>query len=106
MIREFLKDEVEVLAGLQVRALITMLDAALNGADADGALLQASAPFAAGTLRVGEEPFQALAELRKREAFLLREAVGPPLDPESVNIPFHPGHGLQQVLASQLAIIA
>jgi hypothetical protein len=106
MIREFLKDEVEVLAGLQVRALITMLDAALNGADADGALLQASAPFAAGTFRVGEKPFQAFAELREGKAFLRREAMGPPLNPEPVHIPLHPGHGLQQVLASQLAIVA
>ena len=59
-IGELHQEEIEFVAGLQVRALITVLQSPAPGAQADGAVLQTPAFFAAGALGVGQKPRQSL----------------------------------------------
>jgi hypothetical protein len=59
-IGELHQEEVEFVARLQVRALITVFQPPGPGAQPDGAVLQSPAFFAAGALSVGQKPRQSL----------------------------------------------
>jgi hypothetical protein len=105
-IRELDQEKVVFVAGLQVRALITVLQIPALGADSDGTVTQALPVFAAGALPVGQKPLQPFPEFRQIETLRSREAVNPDIGPDLVQVPFQSGNRLQQPRVAQLAIIA
>ena len=79
---ELHQEQGELVAAFQVRTLVAMFDLPSLGTDPDGAVLQAPPILAAGAFRVGQEPFQALSELRQAETLRPGEAVEPDVGPE------------------------
>jgi hypothetical protein len=102
MFRIFLQDRSKTVALLQVGTLETMLIPAIDGADADGTLIQAPTPRAFG---MGEKPLQAPAEFRQGETLVSPEAMGPPPYPELIHEAFHLGKSFSKFRVVQLAML-
>jgi len=99
------QEQFVLVARLQIRALIAVVQAPGLGAQPDGAVGQPPAVFAAWAFRVGQEPFQPLSELRQAETLLPGEAVEPDVGPDLLQVILQPGDRLQETGVAQLAII-
>jgi len=99
------QQKVEFIAGLEIRALVTMFHPPGLGAAANGAILMTPAILAARTLRVALEPFQALAQFRETKPFFPGETMEPPVAPEASQVFLEPGNRVQKRGVAQLAIV-
>jgi hypothetical protein len=99
------QQKVEFIARLEIRALVTVVQPPVQGAAANGAILMAPAILAARTLRMGLEPFQALAQFRKTKNFFPGKTMEPPVAPEAAQVFLEPGNRVQKGGVAQLAIV-
>jgi hypothetical protein len=99
------QQKVEFVARLEIRALVAMIHPPGQGAAADGAILMAPAILAARTVRVGLEPFQALAHFLEAETLFPGETMEPPVAPEASQVFLELGDRGQKRGVAQLAIV-
>jgi hypothetical protein len=99
------QQKVEFVTRLEIRALVTVVQPPGLGAAANGAILMAPAILAARALRVGLEPFQALAQLRKTKNFFSGKTMEPPVAPEAAQVFLEPGNRVQKGGVAQLTIV-
>jgi len=104
-VRKVGQQKVEFVARLEIRTLVTLVQPPVQGAKANGAILAAPATLATGTLRVGPEPFQALAKFREAKTLFAGETMKPPVGPEAAQVFLEPGDRVQKGGIAQLAIV-
>jgi hypothetical protein len=105
MIRVFFYDQFKAVALRQVGTLRTMLAAPIDGADTDGAAIQALPASAPGAGGMGEKPLQAPAEFRQGETLVSPKTMRPPVNPKLVREAFHLGNSFQKFGVVQLTLV-
>jgi hypothetical protein len=99
------QQKVEFVTRLEIRTLVTLVQAPAQGAKANGAIIMAPTLLATGTLRMGLEPFQAFAKFCETKTLFAGETMQPPVGPEAAQVFLEPGDRVQKAGIAQLAIV-
>ena len=105
VIRIFLQDLFKAFAPVQVGTLITMPATPIDGADTDGASIQAPAASAPRAFGMSEKPLQAPAEFGQGKTLVSPKTMGPPIYPKLVHEAFDLGHGCEKFGVVQLTFV-